>query len=111
LTTFKLSSLFLVMTLAAIAAGVFAANLVLGVFFLIVAVPAKAVTHAQRALALSDGAQPQWLEILAAAHAECGDFKAAIAWQTKAIEAAGEQAADEMSTRLANYVRLEPYRV
>jgi tetratricopeptide (TPR) repeat protein len=72
---------------------------------------AKAVTHAQRALELSDGAQPQWLEILAAAHAECGDFKAAIAWQTKAIEAAGEQAADEMSTRLANYVRLEPYRV
>jgi hypothetical protein len=40
LTTFKLSSLFLVMTLAAIAAGVFAANLVLGVSFLVVVVPA-----------------------------------------------------------------------
>lgn len=50
---FKLSSLFLVTTLAAIAAAVFAANFGLGVLFLIVAVPALALT-----IMVLNGARP-----------------------------------------------------
>lgn len=71
---------------------------------------AKALAHAQRAIELAAGTKPQWLEILAAAFAECGDFEAALAWQTKAIEASGAPATDEMSKRLAGYARWEPHR-
>src|SRR5207244_689234 len=49
---------------------------------------AKAVAHAQKALELSDHKVVEWFAILAAAHAEAGNFEEAIRWQTQCIDKA-----------------------
>jgi tetratricopeptide (TPR) repeat protein len=45
-----------------------------------------AVSHARTACDLSDWKDESHLATLAAAHAECGDFKEAVKWQKRAIE-------------------------
>lgn len=65
----------------------------------------QAVEHAARACELTGGANPTCVSILAAAHAEAGDFERAVEVQTKALSLgmAGRE-------RLQLYTRKQPYR-
>ncbi len=72
---------------------------------------------ATRACELSEWREPNHLDTLAAAYAECGEFDAAVQWETRAIELLqqqGEAAAAtlaEYQTRLAGYRQRKPYRI
>jgi tetratricopeptide (TPR) repeat protein len=68
-----------------------------------------AVRNANRAIELVQGKHPDWQEILAAAHAELGDFGAAVRWQEKALEAAATEQAPAKE-RLACYQSRQPWR-
>ena len=81
----------------------------------------RAVQEATIACKLTDGIDPDCLDVLAAAHAETGDFDAAVKWQTRAIDLhnakhRGDANAlnlgqeTEMRDRLALYQRRMPYR-
>jgi tetratricopeptide (TPR) repeat protein len=71
----------------------------------------KAVESAKTACALTDWKQPSFLDTLAAAFAESGDFENAIKWQSKAIELATESAEKhELQSRLKLYQDKKPYR-
>ncbi len=73
----------------------------------------RAVEAATRACALTEWKQPGCLDTLAAAYAEAGDFDAAIAWQTRAIELLGDERKEERNefrSRLALYSARKPYR-
>jgi len=70
----------------------------------------SAVLHAEAALGLAGAKDARALDVLAAAHAEAGDFKLAVKRQTEAIEAAQEWDKDEYRARLALYERHEPFR-
>ena len=48
---------------------------------------AKAVEHARKALELGGEKNAAWLDVLAAAHAEAGQFPEAVEWEQKAIAA------------------------
>jgi tetratricopeptide (TPR) repeat protein len=50
---------------------------------------ARALEHARRAVELGESAS--WMDTLAAAHAECGDFKAAVRAERKAYELSGRR--------------------
>jgi tetratricopeptide (TPR) repeat protein len=70
-----------------------------------------AVEHATKACELTDFSNPSYLDTLAAAHAEAGDFDSA----TKQIQAAMEVATDEaqkqrFAVRLELYKNREPFR-
>ncbi len=72
----------------------------------------RAVEMAQRACELSGWRNAYYINTLAAAHAEAGDFKAAAQWQQKALalkqfSTAGELAAE---ARLLLYRSNQPYR-
>jgi RNA polymerase sigma factor (sigma-70 family) len=71
----------------------------------------KAVESATKACDLTKWKEAAYLETLAAAHAEAGDFESAVKWQTKANELytdAEEKTGSE--TRLKLYRGKEPYR-
>ena len=51
-----------------------------------------------------------YLDTLAAAHAECGEFEQAVRWQERAIEVVTPEARGEYETRLALYRAGTPYR-
>src|SRR5262249_46259024 len=74
----------------------------------------RAVRAARRACPLTGGAETGFLDTLAAAYAEAGDFARAVKWQQRVVarrEAAGE--AEEVADarkRLALYERGQPYR-
>ena len=70
----------------------------------------QALAQAQRALALERN--PSYLDTLAAAYAELGRFDEAAAVQRQALALAGASSplADEFSSRLAAYLRTEPWR-
>jgi tetratricopeptide (TPR) repeat protein len=72
----------------------------------------QARKYAERALELTNRKDPRALEALAAAYAECGDFKQAVHWQEKALEFAGYAAkyGDEVRERLALYQAKKPFR-
>jgi hypothetical protein len=69
------------------------------------------VEHATKAMELTDWKRGEWLEILAAAYAERGDFQQAVEWQTKAIEAAEDEPRKaELRSRLKRYQAGKAYR-
>jgi tetratricopeptide (TPR) repeat protein len=71
---------------------------------------AAAVANALRAWELCKGQQPDWLEIVAAAHAEAGQWDEATRWQEQAVTQAPEARRAEQAARLELYRRREPYR-
>jgi tetratricopeptide (TPR) repeat protein len=72
---------------------------------------AKAVESAAQACALTGWNQPAYLDTLAAAYAEAGDFAAAVKWQSRAIELLPDEAMKaDFQSRLALYQAGKPYR-
>jgi tetratricopeptide (TPR) repeat protein len=72
---------------------------------------AKAVESANKACELTRWKRPSFLDTLAAAFAEAGDFESAIKWQSKAIELAADPAEKrEFQTHLTLYRDKKPYR-
>lgn len=70
-----------------------------------------AVKYAEQACRLTDWKLPQSLDTLAAAHAEAGDFDAAIARQNEAINLWPKEVDDEeLRSRLNLYRAMKPYR-
>ncbi len=70
----------------------------------------RAVESANKACELTGSTNPKILAVLAAAHAEAGDFKAAVKWQAQAIELAGDDESLDLSSRLELYKSGKPYR-
>ena len=71
----------------------------------------RAVEFATRACELTKWKNPSFLDTLAAAHAEAGDFDAAVTWQTRAIELlTDERQKDDYRSRLVLYQAKKPYR-
>jgi tetratricopeptide (TPR) repeat protein len=71
----------------------------------------KAVAAATRVCELTQWKNPDYLDTLAAAFAEVGDFDAAIKWQIKAIEILRDERNREVfRSRLALYQAGKPYR-
>jgi len=71
----------------------------------------KAVEAATRACELTQWKRPDFLDTLAAAYAEAGDFNAAVMWQTRAIEIlTDERNRDAFRSRVALYEAKKPYR-
>lgn len=69
-----------------------------------------AVEYASRACELTDWKNFMFLDTLAAASAEKGDFDAAIKWQTKAIEySSGSKQEDAILSRLKLYEAKQPF--
>jgi len=73
--------------------------------------PAEALELAQRAVSLSGGRQPVFLDTLAAAYAANGDFAAAVRTAEQAVAAASgaPRLAQEMTGRLEAYRRSQPF--
>ena len=71
---------------------------------------AESVQMATHALELVHWDQPQWLEVLAAAYAECGDFAAAVEWQQKALAALTVESDSPAARRLWLYQSQTPFR-
>jgi tetratricopeptide (TPR) repeat protein len=69
-----------------------------------------AIANAQRAWELSKGQRLEWLDIVAASHAESADWTAAIEWQERAVANAAENDRPEQAARLALYRSNQPYR-
>ena len=65
---------------------------------------AEAVVNATRALELAQGKAPEWLEILAAAHAEAGQYEEAVRRQLEFVPAA------PLAVKAAAQDRLDLYR-
>lgn len=76
----------------------------------------KAVEYARKACELSNWKEPYFLDTLAAAYAECGEFDEAAEWQRKALDApkskhpAIEAEREEARSRLKLYQERKPYR-
>jgi tetratricopeptide (TPR) repeat protein len=70
----------------------------------------EAVELATQALEMVRWDQPAWLEVLAAAHAEQGDFEAAAAWQIKAMQSIVSDADSSAARRLRLYESRQPFR-
>lgn len=72
----------------------------------------KAVTAATKACELSKWKVAGYLDTLAAAYAESGDFESAIKWQTQALSANGlpQEQIEEAHQRLKMYENKQPFR-
>jgi Zn-dependent membrane protease YugP/Tfp pilus assembly protein PilF len=71
----------------------------------------QAVANALRALELAGGKPVEWLEVLAAAHAEAGNFAEAVRWQENCLEGKKAEGRDEEAeARLRLYRNRQPYR-
>jgi tetratricopeptide (TPR) repeat protein len=71
---------------------------------------ARAKECATRACELTDWANPAYLDTLAAACAECGEFDTATTWAEKALALAEPTEVDAIRQRLQGYRRGQPYR-
>ncbi len=69
-----------------------------------------ALTHAKKAVEFTKMEEWSFLDTLAAAHAENGDFDKAIEIAGKALKMAPQEAKDECKTRLAMFQKKEPFR-
>lgn len=69
----------------------------------------RAVKLAREACKLSDEKDSAFLDTLAAAYAETGDFESAIEWQEKAIKAAPKKLKAGYTERLERYKSNKPY--
>lgn len=72
----------------------------------------RAVALATRACELSDWKEGGMIDTLAAANAECGNFKEAVKWQKKAVELGNDDKEEEKKSRerLRLYEGGKPYR-
>jgi tetratricopeptide (TPR) repeat protein len=70
----------------------------------------RAADYAKKALQLALHKEAEWLGILAAAHAEAGDFEEAINWQSRCVEQAPPQQKGAQEERLNLYREGRPYR-
>jgi tetratricopeptide (TPR) repeat protein len=70
----------------------------------------RAVELADKAWQLSGGKYPDWLDVLAAASAEAGDYDGAVRWQEKRVEIATPEARDVAKARLEQYRARRPFR-
>jgi Tfp pilus assembly protein PilF len=70
----------------------------------------EAVANATQALELTDWKQPEWLEVLAAAHAEAGNFNEAVRWQQSCVDTSPAETKAELQARLAMYKDGQPFR-
>ena len=70
----------------------------------------QAVLHATKACELTHWKDDLCLSTLAAAHAEAGDFDAAIKWQLQAIELAPDEAKEDYRFCLDHMKKGEPCR-
>ena len=75
----------------------------------------KAIEHATKACELTGWKNPLYIETLASAYAETGDFDSAVSWQKKAIDLFSREERktyqERMKTRLTAYYSGSPYRV
>ncbi len=71
---------------------------------------AEAEANAARAWQLNEGRSAEWLEILAAAHAEAGQFDKAVDCQSRFLAACPAKATPEQQARLDDYRAGRPYR-
>ena len=71
----------------------------------------KAVEFATRACELTGWKNPEVLDTLASAQAEVGDYRAAVAWQERAIKLlTDDRQRSDYRSRLALYKAKKPYR-
>lgn len=70
----------------------------------------RALELAQKACEMTEYKAAYILSTLAAAHAELGDFEAAVKWSTQAIEMAEDHLKDMIRGELETYQRNEPFR-
>lgn len=70
----------------------------------------KAIMYARRACDLAGWKELGYLECLAAAYAESGDFARALNWQVRAVQGYGQNCGAEARKRLSLYRRKLPYR-
>jgi tetratricopeptide (TPR) repeat protein len=70
----------------------------------------RAVEEAKKSYELSEGKRVDFLDTLAAAHAEAGEFDQARSWQAKAVELAPESKKPGYVVRLKLYESRQPFR-
>ena len=70
--------------------------------------PARSVTIAQKCCKISNWKDWQRLTMLAAAHAQNGNFVDAADWQEQAIRLAPEKAHDKLDANLARFQEGQP---
>lgn len=70
----------------------------------------RAVTAATKACQLTQWANPECLDTLAAAYAEAGDFEQATRWESQAIALLAPHGSEVFQSRLVLYQARRPYR-
>jgi hypothetical protein len=70
----------------------------------------EAVAHGTKACELRAWKSWGYIDTLAAAYAEAGDFEQAVKWQTKAVELAGKNDKQAVREHLELYKAGKPYR-